>query len=278
MARTTTEIYDAIVAAKEADANLNGLTSNSQTSIWRLWAFITAAAINLFEQIQDAFKVEIENIAKTIVPGTPSWLRQKTLEFQYSATSPQNLILVDLVPTYPVIDESLRIITRASVTETTNLTVNVKVAKNDPPVPLSVLEENSLIDYLGTIRFAGTNINVVNSLPDRLYINANIYYDGAYSSVIEANVKTALGTYLQNLSSFENFNGVVRNTAIVDTIQSVEGVTDVLLNQSRGRAEATPFSGGTVIVLKYETFAGYVIEEDTAGNTFDDTLTFILEQ
>ena len=278
MARTTSEIYNSIITAKEADANLSELTSNSQTSIWRLWAYITAVAINLFEQIQDSFKVDIQNIAKTIVPGTPSWLRQKAIEFQYSSTSPQNLILVDLVPTYPVIDESLRIITRVSVTDSSNLTANVKVAKNDPPEPLSLLEKNALIDYLDTIRFVGTSINVINLEADRLYINANIYYDGAYSSVIEDNVKNALKEYLKNLSSFENFNGVVRNSAIVDTIQKVEGVTDVLLTQTKGRANATSFANATIINLKYETFSGYIVEEDTAGKTFDDTLTFILEQ
>jgi len=278
MARTTQEIYDSIILAKESDANLSGLTSNSQTAIWRLWAYIVAVTINLFEQFQDVFKEEIEEIAKTIVPGTPSWLRQKTLEFQYSQDSPQNLVLVDLVPTYPVINESLRIISRASVTEATNLTANVKVAKNNPPEPLSGLEQTALIDYLGTIRFAGTKINVVNLAPDRLFVNANVYYDGAYSSVIENNVKTALRNYLQNLSSFENFNGVVRNSAIVDTIQKVEGVIDVQLNQVKARANSTLFENGTVVTLKYETFAGYIIEEDSSGNTFDDSITFILEQ
>jgi hypothetical protein len=278
MARTTQEIYDSIILAKESDANLSGLTSNSQTAIWRLWAYIVAVTINLFEQFQDVFKEEIEEIAKTIVPGTPSWLRQKTLEFQYSQDSPQNLVLVDLVPTYPVINESLRIISRASVTEATNLTANVKVAKNNPPEPLSILEQTALIDYLGTIRFAGTKINVVNLAPDRLFVNANIYYDGAYSSVIENNVKTALLNYLQNLSSFENFNGVVRNSAIVDTIQKVEGVIDVQLNQVKARANSTLFESGTVVTLKYETFAGYIVEEDSSGNTFDDSITFILEQ
>lgn len=277
MARTTQEIYDSIISAKEAEPNLSELTSNSQVAIWRLWAFITSVVINLFEQLQDAFKVEIQEIAKTIVPGTPAWLRQKVLEFQYSETSPQNLVLVDLVPTYPVLDESLRIITRASVTESTNLTANVKVAKNNPPEPLSLLEENALIDYLQTIRFAGTSINVVNLQPDRLYINASVYYDGAYSSVIEDNVKNALREYLKNLSSFENFDGVIRNSAIVDTIQKIEGVIDVQLNQAKARAQATAFSSATIINRKYESFSGYVIEEDTANQTFDDTITFILE-
>lgn len=277
MARTTQEIYDSIISAKEAEPNLSELTSNSQVAIWRLWAFITAVVINLFEQLQDAFKVEIQEIAKTIVPGTPAWLRQKALEFQYSETSPQNLVLVDLVPTYPVLNESLRIITRASVTESTNLTANVKVAKNNPPEPLSLLEENALIDYLQTIRFAGTSINVVNLQPDRLYINASVYYDGAYSSVIEDNVKNALREYLKNLSSFENFDGVIRNSAIVDTIQKIEGVIDVQLNQAKARAQATAFSSATIINRKYESFSGYVIEEDTANQTFDDTITFILE-
>ena len=277
MARSINTIFQEMITAKEADSNLNELTSNSQVAIWRLIFYIVAVSINLFEQFQDLFKAEIQTIADTAIPGTLPWARQKTTEFQYSATDPQNLILINLVPIYPVLDESLRIITRASVTEGTALDIRIKVAKNEPPEPLSIDEEIALNDYWNTLRFAGTSFLIVNNLPDRLYINAEIFYDGAYVSVIQANVIDALVLYLENLSSADNFNGLVRNSAIVDAIQNVEGVIDVKLNQTRGRAESTPFAGGTIINVKYESFAGYIIQEDTAGQDFANTLTFTQE-
>ena len=277
MARSTKEIYDEIVTAIESEDSLQDLDSKSQTAKWSLIAFIVAASINLMEQLFDLLQTTIQNIILSGIPGTLPWVQQKTEEFQYSEDDPQNLILVDLVPQYPEVIPDYQIITRASVTETSSLGITIKVAKNEPPEPLNAAEETALNDYWETLRYAGTKIDILTALPDRLYVNANIYYDGAFAGVIEDNVKTALTTYLQNLSSPENFNGIVRNTAIVDAIQAVEGVIDVKLNQSRGRAEQTPFASGTIIDVRYTTFAGYIIEEDSAGNTFDDTLTFILE-
>ena len=277
MATSTEEIYEEIVTSIEAEPLLDELDSKSQSAKWSLIAFIVAVAINLMEQLFDAFNLEIDNKLLNGVPGTVQWCQAKTLEFQYSESDPQNLILIDLVPQYSEIVPAYQIITRSSVTETTNLGITIKVAKSEPPEPLSANEKIALTDYWETLRYAGTSIEIISELPDRLFVNAEIYYDGAFAGNIESNVKNALTTYLQNLSSAENFNGVVRNSAIVDSIQAVEGVIDVKLIQTKGRAESTPFSQSTIIDLKYTSFAGYVVEEDTPGETFNDTLVFKLE-
>ena len=277
MATSTKEIYEEIVAAIEAEPNLSELDSKSQTAKWSLIAFIVAVSINLMEQLFDLFNLEIDTKLSNGVPGTLQWCQAKTLEFQYSEEDPQNLILVDLVPIYPEIVPAYQIITRSSVTETTNLGITIKVAKSEPPEPLNNLEKIALSDYWSTLPYAGTSIEILSEQPDRLFINSEIYYDGAFAGSIETNVKNALSEYLQNLSSAANFNGVVRNSSVVDAIQAVQGVIDVKLIQTKGRAFSEPFSQATIIDLKYTTFAGYVVEEDTPGNTFDDTLVFKIE-
>jgi len=277
MATSTEDIYEEIVTAIEAEPLLDDLDSKSQTAKWSLIAFIVAVAINLMEQMFDAFGVEIDDKLSKGIPGTLPWVQDTTLKFQYSEDDPQNLILVDLVPQYPEVIPEYQIITRASVTETSSLGITIKVAKNEPPEPLDANEQTALNDYWETLRYAGTKIDIVSALPDRLFVNATIYYDGAFAGNIEDDVKQALRDYLVNLSSAENFNGTVRNTAIVDAIQAVEGVIDVKLVQAKARPEQTPFPGATIIDVRYVTFAGYIIEEDSAGNTFDDTLTFKIE-
>ena len=70
---------------------------------------------------------------------------------------------------------------------------------------------------------------------------------------------------------------MVRVSAVQDAIQAVEGVIDVKINSVKARSDATPFPQATLVNVKYTTFAGYIVEETTAGETFTDTLSFILE-
>jgi len=62
----------------------------------------------------------------------------------------------------------------------------------------------------------------------------------------------------------------------------VAGVNDVVLNNVRGRDDASSFSNGidlvlnnTVISRQWNTIAGYIVQETTTGKTFADSLTFI---
>ena len=71
MARTVQQIKQSMIDAKNADANLAGLTSTSQTAKWNLYFFIVAACIAIFEQLQDLFKVDLETIAASSEPSTP---------------------------------------------------------------------------------------------------------------------------------------------------------------------------------------------------------------
>jgi uncharacterized phage protein gp47/JayE len=218
----------------------------------------------------DVFKIEIETIADATAPGTPSWVRQRVLEFQYDATTPQVITLIDFVPTYATVDEDKRIVTRCSVKTSINRVVNVKVAKSEPPVALAAGEETALEAALDAILPAGVQRNVINLTSDKLWIDANIFYNGQYSSTIQADVIAAINAYLAAIP----FDGVVKISAIEDAIQSVTGVTDIVIDEVRARADATAFASATTLTRYWETIAGYIVEETTAGQTFTDTLTF----
>jgi hypothetical protein len=290
MARTTDEIIETMDAEQAAQPTLvSELTTPSQTGIYTLWKYITAQIINYVEQLWDAFKIQLEASIATAPVGSESWLQSKVFEFQYSATVPQLLEVVDFAPAYNPVDETLRIITRCAVKTAPNNTVLVKVAKSDPPVALSAPELAALQSYLTDggdgsyvgrgrgLGFAGINIKAISLSADRLFINGTIYYNGQFASVIAANVIAAINTYMANLP----FNGSVSLLDITDAIQSVEGVNDIFLNNVAIRASATAFASksyliqsNTTSLTTYPTYAGYIIEEDTVGEDFLTKLTF----
>ena len=281
MARKTEEIQQEMIDAKNNDPVLSELNSPSKTAIWRLWTFIVSAAINVHEQYIDVAITELEQVARDAVAGTADWLQQRVLEFQYDETNPQVITVIDGRASYATIDPLLRIVTRASVKEQANGRVQVKVAKGDVPLEqLNTNELNALRGYLDKVGFVGIPIDSVSLKADRLRFEGEIFYSGEFvESTVKAAVIAAITKYMDNIS-IGNFDGIVTRERIMDAIQLVPGVVgidtlNVLLN---GRPEQDVLGGNDNVLIQrqYETFAGYIIEEDTEGNTFSDTITMTL--
>jgi hypothetical protein len=263
--------------AKNAEAALNGLTSTSQTAKWNLYFFIVASCIAIFEQLQDLFKSDLETIAATVAPSTPQWTRNKVLKYQKGNVAQLNTST--FVIEYPVINEANKILTRCAVVTAPNRTVLIKVAKNEPPVPVSSGELAELNTYIGTFNPAGIAYIIINANSDKMEVAADIYYNGQYANVIEANVTTALETYMANLP----FNGTISTQAVVDAMQGAEGVVTVSLSRILVRLNTAAYGTGTLFNLStgidgvnYQTYSGYVEEETTATHTFADTLNYIV--
>lgn len=233
---------------------------------------IVSININVFEQLMDAYKTEIEEIAASAIPGTSEWVKEKVDEFQYSAETPQFIQLINLIPTYTVVDSDLQIITRSSVIENGNGRITVKVAKSEPPVALSTNEVTALEEYLDIIVPAGPVITVQTFNADRLYVDATVYYNGQFVESIQSDVEAAINSYLATL----DFNGVVLVSKIQDAIQAVTGVNDVVVNEVKARREAIAFGSATIVTRQWTTVAGYIVEEDTSGQTFADSITYLV--
>ena len=281
MARKIQIIKAQIIAQKNADATLAGLTSPSQTGIYNLWAYITAVAIGILEQILDVFKSDMEILVSKSAPSTFVWIREKVKLFQYGSSVLLNF--TDLTYYYAAPDPLKQIVTRVSVSKGNNKQVLIKVAKSEPPTSFLPGEISALQSYVEERCSAGIDYKVSSGNPDNLYINAEVFYQGQFSSTIQNDVITAINLYLANLSSPDNFNGLVRVSAISDIIQSVQGVIDVVLKQVKIRGDATPFASATVLIGTPDTLinfkssttvSGYVIAETTTLNTLLDSLTF----
>jgi hypothetical protein len=281
MARQISEIQQQMIDNIAADSVLGTLlTSTSKRAIYRLFTYVVAVAINALEQLMDIFTAEVEAVAAAAAPATPAWLQAQIFDFQYSATTPQVVQLINFAPAYPVVDETLRIITRCSVTTNLSNSVIIKVATGEPPAALSAPQLAALQSYVTEIGVAGVVYNVISQASDKLYVQANVYYQGQYSAVIKANVVAAIENFLAGIP----FNGQVKISDIEDAITAVEGVTDVVLVNVRARADGTAFASGSFLVQNQQTVsrlwgtvAGYMVGETGTGNTLNDSLTFIAE-
>jgi hypothetical protein len=235
-----------------------------------------ASCIAVFEQLQDLFKVDLEAIASSAAPSTPQWTRNKVLKFQTGDVAELNT--TTFVIEYPTINTANQILTRCAVVTAPNRTVLIKVAKSNPPVPVSVGELAELQSYVETFNPAGIAFTLINENSDKMEVAATIYYNGQYSAVISTNVVAALNNYMANLP----FNGVISTQTVVDAIQAVEGVISVSLTRILVRRHTVAYGAGVTLYnlstgvdsVQYQTYAGYVVQETTATHTFADTLTY----
>jgi len=281
MARPTALIQQQILDYIAADETLGSLLiSTSRRAIFRLLAYVVAVGINILEQLMDIYQAVLEAIAGAAAPGSGPWLQAQILKFQYSADVPQIIQLVDFAPMYLVEDTTLRIITRCSITTNLANSVLIKVATNDPPSALSSDQLSALQSYVNQIGVAGVTYQVQSLSADLLFVNAQIFYQGQYGSSIQLAVITAINGYLAALP----FNGRMKISDLEETIREVPGVTDVVLMNVKARAATVVFSGGTDLVINnqlasryWDTVSGYMIGENTSGNTLADSLVFIPE-
>lgn len=283
MARTIEQIQAQIEQSVENDPVLSSdITSQSRRAHWRLWAYVVSVAQALLEQIIELVKSDIEALVDNAVSGSFEWVQKKMFEWQYDASDPQ-IIQLDtetMSYKYDVVDESLRLISRCSVSKGLYNSVRIKVAKSDTPEALSALELSAAQAYINRIGVAGVKYEVVSLPSDKLYVEADIYYNGLYSAVIEANVIAAINNYLSGI----DFNGRMINTDLEIAIKSVTGVNDVVIKNLGARTDGTAFANRTLLVSNkteifrdWQTIAGYMVGETTTGNTLADKLTFISE-
>jgi hypothetical protein len=278
MARSISQIKSQMIDEKNNQSALSGLTSTSQTAIWNLYFFIVATAINIFEQLQDLYKSDIQTQIANAIPQTKQWLQSMVFNFQFDANNPQILSLVDLVPQYAIVDTTKQIVTRCSVNTEINKQVSIRVAKENPPVKLTTAEVNALSSYVTLIGNAGVTYNVISLDPDLIEINADIYYNAQYSAIISDSMTNAINTFLANI----DFNGAIYVGKLEDAMRGVAGVNDVKINVLNVRASFetyaqthTLYNLSTGINNRlYQPYAGYIITETQTSHTLTDTLTY----
>lgn len=288
MARSITTIFNSIIAAVTGDPTLSGLLTSpaSKRSHWRMWAYVFSGASNTQEQLSDAYIAKNEAIIKKAHAANGDWIQAIMFLFQYDATTPQIIQLNTTTKAYeyPIVDVGKRIIVRCSVRKTLYKTVQIKIAKGTTPQKCSsgeIAAAQSYIDIQGNM---GATYEVISLDPDLLYVDADVYFNGQYASVISGAVQASMTDYLAIQSSQDNFDGKIKLTDLEAVMRNTLGVTDVVLKNVAVRAAAVSFANkyylvknNTELAKDWKTVAGYIVQETDTGHTWTNTLNFIAE-
>lgn len=251
MARSTTTIFNEIIAAKNADANLSELNSGSATALYRLWAWIVAAVAYSVEVLFDAHKVAVDEQVNARQLMTRDWYADQMLKFQNGHEL--KVKKPEYRPYYETVDGAAQIIKAVACVET-NGQLLVKVAKESGGVyaPLSTPEKAAATAYLNAIKVPGVDTTLNSQAPDLLWFNMIIYYNAQMDlTALKADVEAAIDGYVMDGIPF---NGKFNVNKLVDAIQAVSDSIDPQVNFIRAKADGGSYAN---IVREYTAVAGY---------------------
>lgn len=250
MARTITIIHKEIlddIAANEALSDV--LTSTSIYAVFRAFSYVIASAIFLLEKMFDQHIIETNTIIFNQKSGRKSWYKFMALQFQYGFDLVEDKDYYD----NNGVDESLvlssKIIKYAAVDEAQESSrVIIKVAReiNGVLSPLTQDQYDAFVYYINEIRWAGTEISIINYLADQLYLNIQVKRDAL---VLDQNGMSILnGNYPINDAILEfmkelPFDGDLRLSGLVDKLQVISGVIDVTVLSAES-SWINPTTGG----------------------------------
>lgn len=275
MARSISEIYDSIIAEKQNQASLNALqpaiddsqtlladlTTTSKVAIWRLWAWTTAVALNIHENVWDLFRAEVEARSLEIPTGTGLWYHNEILKYQHGDA----LTWTGTQYVYSPIVEANRVVDVAAVIDA-GFQVRIKLAKFDVsgnPEALSGAELSGAKGYINQIKFAGTATSVTSGNADDLKVNYFIKYDALLlapdGSLISDPSQFPVTDAIKNKVKGLPFNGVLSLMELTDVVQAAEGVLDATLNSAEAKFGALTYSA---INKEYLPDAGYLLLDE----------------
>lgn len=203
---------------------------------------VMALVIFTLELIFDTHKAEIDTALANQKKGSKLWYRNMALDFQYG---------FDLITDSDQFNntgytaeqiEASKIIKYAAVTESdAESRLIIKVATENAAEVLAPINETQKLAfdyYIDEINYAGVKYTIINYAPDRLQLNLTIKIDPkvidtsgtkilmSATDVGTKPIETALAEFMKELP----FDGKLVLNALIDKLQSVEGVVNPILN------------------------------------------------
>ena len=277
MATPIQDIYNGMIATKNGQSELNGLTNTSQTAIYSLFFWIFAVAINLHEQYFDLFKTDLETIKDATPQYNAQWWVYTFLNFYQYNTDPskgQLKMTNGSVPYYTSIDPASQIVKYAACTISKNYQALIKIAKSNGSngaVALSDIEVAAANSFVNSMQCAGAKIVVQSSPPDSILLGIIYYSDGSLNQIdVIAQMTLTIQNYLLALP----FNGVVYlssiETLLLNTLMP-DGITKAILDLNFKTVQAKKSGEGyTDFIRSYQTDAGYAVFDSASSFTLGD--------
>lgn len=231
---------------------------------------IVAFAVYSLETLFDIHNTEMADKFENQKSGRPSWYRYMSLQFQYGfALVPDKDYFDNGNATQEQIGAS-KIVKYAAVTQPPGrLVIKIAGEINNVLSPIPEAALVSFIEYVEEFKWGGVDIDVINFLPDRLYLVIQIERDALVldengMSILNGNfpVNEAIQEYMKELP----FDGQLVLAHLTDKLQKVSGVKipTIMSAQSSwidaqlgGYAPPQPISIKTIPVSGYFEVQGF---------------------
>lgn len=252
MARTLTEIYSRAKEKRDEYLELTEFHNSSKMSVLDAFTWVVSTCIWSFENILDVFKVDLAKDLQNRINGNAAYYVNALLKYQSGDALQMND--EGTAFSYQNIDESKRIITKASYNEIQEEGFNdkklcLKVATGEPGA-YSQIEQNELTNiqnYIDQISFAGTHAFVESRKGDVLIPRVTVYYDGLVSlDKLREGIESSLKEFVRDLP----FDGIVYMQKVIDAIQKADHVVDVSVEDGQG-----------IFIAQYDNYNQLVVQE-----------------
>lgn len=227
----------------------------SKVSVESLLFYSIAFAVNLFELILDAFRIEIQTKVDSAYIANRAWWHAQAMKFQKGYGLQMNTNT--FVWSYSDIDASAQIIKRVAVRETVQedgaCKVKLLVATETAGVvaALSVGDLGLFSIYANQIKPAGVLLQIVSDAGDVLDFSLTVNYNALLLtstgiSIANGNspVNDAIANFIQSINDV-NFGGSLNLTRLIDAVQMAEGVVDAKITEFKVNGAIKPENWGT---------------------------------
>lgn len=238
MARTTAEIKLEITTAFMNNGVLSFLygfqigasfeETFSNTALESIIFDIMAFCVYTHETLFDIHRAEIDDKLTNQKSGRPSWYRYMALQFQYGFSLVTDKDYFDNGNATEEQIEASKIVKYAAVTQSPGrLVIKIAGEVNNALSPISTGAQVSFIEYVEEFKWGGVDVDVINFLPDRLYLIIQVERDALVldengMSILNGNypVNDAIQEYMKELP----FDGQLALAHLTDKLQKVPGV------------------------------------------------------
>lgn len=234
MARTLNQIYNEAKAEVSKRLELTEIQNSSKMSVLDAFTWVASVGVYSVETLFDVFKADVAMDLRNRVNGTAGYYANALLKYQSGDTLEMSSDGTQF--SYPTVDESKRIITKVSYSESKEegfhdkrLILKVATGQAGNYSRIDEKELTAIRAYLHQISFAGTRASVVSRNGDVLIPRVTAYYDGSVEAgEVYKEIENSLNTFIESIE----FDGVVYVQKIIDAIQRAKYVTDVFVDTS----------------------------------------------
>ena len=270
----------AVVNAYNLDTRKTFDQQFSVLSIESVLFYVFAVAVWAVEVLFDKHAAEVDARIEQLEPHTLRWYVSKVKAFMYGYRLVENTDRYDTSGMSDTDIKKAQVVKYAVATEDETV-VYIKVAgqtEDGKPCLLNKSQFAALKSYVNTIKDAGVSVQLRNEEADLIRINLVVYYDptlmnerGELSDGSRP-VDEAVQSVITNLP----FNGIFRNTDLLEAIKAIPAVVVVDIDSASGgiRAKARNANSYTSVVGYNRPYSGYYeIDGGTANVTYKEYKT-----